>query len=50
LLGVEHPIDDSAALIRDQSGNVDGAVLVSRDISERKRVNLLAGRNLPRSH
>ncbi len=34
--GGEHPIDDSAAPIRDLSGNVDGAVLVFRDITERK--------------
>jgi|GEM_PF-209352 len=35
--GAERPIDDSAAPIRDTSGNVMGSVLVFRDISERKR-------------
>ena len=36
--GREVPIDDSAAPIRDESGRVNGAVLVFRDISERKGV------------
>jgi PAS domain S-box-containing protein len=36
--GREVPIDDSAAPIRDESGRVSGAVLVFRDISERKGV------------
>lgn len=36
--GVERPIDDSAAPIRDPSGRVDGCVLVFRDISERRRL------------
>jgi PAS domain S-box-containing protein len=36
--GLEHPIDDSAAPIRDESGRVRGTVLVFRDIAERKRV------------
>ena len=35
--GVEIPIDDSAAPIRDQDGQVAGVVLVFRDISERRR-------------
>jgi len=35
--GVETPIDDSAAPIRDQSGEVVGCVLVFRDITERKK-------------
>ncbi len=35
--GTERPIDDSAAPIRDASGNVIGCVLVFRDITERKR-------------
>lgn len=35
--GVEHPIDDSAAPIRDGSGIPVGAVLVFRDVTERKR-------------
>jgi PAS domain S-box-containing protein len=33
--GVERPIDDSAAPIRDSSGHVVGAVLVFRDVSDR---------------
>lgn len=36
--GVERPIDDSAAPIRDVNGNVSGAVLVFRDVSERRRL------------
>jgi PAS domain S-box-containing protein len=35
--GQEHPIDDSAAPIRDESGEVFGAVLVFRDVGERRR-------------
>ncbi|AMV23341.1 Autoinducer 2 sensor kinase/phosphatase LuxQ [Gemmata sp. SH-PL17] len=35
--GTERPIDDSAAPIRWEDGAVDGAVLVFRDITERKR-------------
>ena len=35
--GVEIPIDDSAAPIRDQDGKVTGCVLVFRDIIERKQ-------------
>ncbi|HVX61072.1 MAG TPA: PAS domain S-box protein [Pirellulales bacterium] len=35
--GVERPIDDSAAPIRDAQGGVIGCVLVFRDISERRR-------------
>ncbi len=35
--GEETPIDDSAAPIRDDKGNVTGVVLVFRDISDRKR-------------
>jgi PAS domain S-box-containing protein len=38
--GEEHPIDDSAAPIRDQSGATIGSVLVFRDVSERKRTDL----------
>ena len=34
--GRERPIDDSAAPIRDESGAVTGAVMVFRDVSERK--------------
>ncbi|MEP7273604.1 MAG: PAS domain S-box protein, partial [Acidobacteriota bacterium] len=35
--GVERPIDDSAALIHSASGEVAGAVLVFRDITERRK-------------
>jgi PAS domain S-box-containing protein len=35
--GTEIPIDDSAAPIRDEKGNIDGIVLVFRDITERKQ-------------
>ena len=35
--GTERPIDDSAAPIRNEQGEVAGAVLVFRDVSERKR-------------
>ena len=35
--GTERPIDDSAAPIRDAVGEVDGVVLVFRDVTERRR-------------
>jgi len=35
--GTERPIDDSAAPIRDEAGEVAGVVLVFRDITERRR-------------
>lgn len=35
--GIERPIDDSAAPMRDADGRVIGSVLVFRDISERKQ-------------
>src|SRR5688500_1188596 len=38
--GRERPIDDSAAPIRNEQGEVVGTVLVFRDISERKRMEL----------
>jgi PAS domain S-box-containing protein len=38
--GTERPIDDSAAPIRNASGEVAGVVLVFRDISERRRQEL----------
>ena len=38
--GTEYPIDDSAAPIRNEQDEVVGAVLVFRDISERKRMEL----------
>ncbi len=39
--GTERPIDDSAAPIKDDRGNVVGVVLVFRDVSERKRAEEL---------
>lgn len=38
--GVERSIDDSAAPIRDEQGQVSGAVLIFRDITERRRLEL----------
>src|SRR5512132_571843 len=35
--GIERPVDDSAAPIRNASGEVSGVVLVFRDITERRR-------------
>jgi PAS domain S-box-containing protein len=35
--GTEKPIDDSAAPIRDEQGNLVGVVLVFRDVTERRR-------------
>ena len=35
--GVEHPIDDSAAPIRDEQGRISGCVLIFRDVSHRRR-------------
>jgi len=35
--GTERPVDDSAAPIRDQKGNVAGVVMVFRDVTERRR-------------
>ncbi|MFH0974196.1 MAG: PAS domain S-box protein [Spirochaetota bacterium] len=35
--GTEVPIDDSAAPIKDRSGNLTGVVLIFRDITERKQ-------------
>ena len=51
--GVERPIDDSGAPIRDETGDLMGAVLVFRDISERRRTEqeiLRANRRLSRSN
>ncbi len=39
--GAEIPIDDSAAPIRDRSGNIEGVVLVFRDVSDRKKAEEL---------
>jgi PAS domain S-box-containing protein len=36
--GAECPIDDSAAPIRDEAGNVSGCVLIFRDVTEQRRV------------
>ncbi|MBW3539780.1 MAG: response regulator [Planctomycetes bacterium] len=36
--GMEIPIDDSGAPIRDEHGNIAGVVLVFRDITERRRL------------
>ena len=36
--GVERPIDDSGAPIRDRAGRITGVVLVFRDVTERRRV------------
>jgi PAS domain S-box-containing protein len=38
--GQEHAIDDSASPIRDEAGATVGAVLVFRDVSERRRTDL----------
>lgn len=38
--GAEHRIEDSAAPIRDEAGSAVGAVLVFRDVSERRRTEL----------
>ena len=43
--GVERPIDDSAAPIRDAEGNVVGSVLVFRDVSEQRRAVQASRRN-----
>lgn len=48
--GTERPIDDSAAPVRDETGTVSGAVLVFRDISERKKAETLLGRSESRFH
>ncbi|MBC7778966.1 MAG: PAS domain S-box protein [Proteobacteria bacterium] len=46
--GVEHPIDDSAAPIRDDQGRIRGAVLVFHDVSERRRVERELALNVQR--
>jgi len=38
--GTEHPIDDSAAPIRSEAGEILGVVLVFRDITERRKAEL----------
>jgi len=42
--GIERPIDDSAAPMRDDKGAAVGAVLVFRDVSERKRAEEIQAR------
>jgi len=42
--GTERPIDDSASPIRDESGAPMGAVLVFRNVSERKRAEVVQAR------
>lgn len=36
--GAERPVDDSAAPIRDRNGKILGAVLVFRDVTDRRRI------------
>ena len=36
--GTEHPIDDSAAPIRDEQGHVSGCVLIFRDVTVQRRL------------
>lgn len=38
--GTERPIDDSGAPIRDRAGHIIGVVLVFRDISDRRRIDV----------
>jgi PAS domain S-box-containing protein len=42
--GVEHPIDDSAAPIRNTVGGLAGAVIVFRDIESRREAEIVANR------
>ena len=42
--GTERPIDDSAAPMRDEAGAMVGAVLVFRDVTERKRAEEVQAR------
>ncbi len=48
--GSRRPIDDSAAPIRDASGNVLGAVMVFRDVSERRKTEAACKRRPTRCH
>ena len=43
--GTERPIDDSAAPLRDEQGNVVGSVVMFRDVSERRTVEITLERN-----
>ena len=38
--GIERPIEDSAAPIRDRNGNIHGVILIFRDVTERKQVEV----------
>lgn len=44
--GLERPIDDSAAPIRNSTGETIGAVLIFRDVSERRRQEILTRESL----
>jgi PAS domain S-box-containing protein len=44
--GVEHPIDDSAAPIRDAEGQVSGCVLVFRDVTAQRQMERERARQL----
>jgi PAS domain S-box-containing protein len=44
--GTERTIDDSAAPIRDEQGNVSGCVLVFRDVSDKRRLEKQAASRL----
>jgi signal transduction histidine kinase len=48
--GVERPIDDSGAPIRDRDGTIIGVVLLFRDVSERKRAEQEREQLLVREH
>lgn len=42
--GTERPIDDSAAPMRDEAGEILGAILVFRDVTERKKAEIAQAR------
>ena len=44
--GNEHPIDDSAAPIRDEQGNVSGCVLIFRDVTQQRQLQREKSRQL----
>ena len=44
--GSERAIDDSAAPIRTEAGNVSGCILIFRDVSERRRLEIAASDQL----
>ena len=48
--GVEIPIDDSAAPIRDEKGRMSGVVLVFRDVSEKKKLEREAAAERQKLH